>query len=209
MPQTVLCGRGDCMLKKKINGTWQNISVLKKRIDGAWSDCSFAKKKTDGAWSIVWQRIFLDWIYESGIQTGGFSSYGANSFADGNIRIQAAYGSSGSAVRICTDADITMEANETLYADYSITTSGTDAFFEFYMRLASYGPSSSAVYAQSGPGYVGGTVSMTRTGSSATAPLNLFLCAGSGIGSNAAATLNITKIYNDSKIYYWNSKTIV
>lgn len=59
MPLTVLYGRGDYMLKKKINGSWQNTSMLKKKVNGAWSDCSFAQKKYNGAWSFVWAKPLI------------------------------------------------------------------------------------------------------------------------------------------------------
>lgn len=46
------------MLKKKINGSWQNISMLKKQVNGAWVACSFAKKKIEGVWTRVYPTSY-------------------------------------------------------------------------------------------------------------------------------------------------------
>lgn len=54
-----LYGLGDCMLKKKVNGSWADTSMLKKQDNGVWSDCTFAKKKNNGAWSIVWLKTLV------------------------------------------------------------------------------------------------------------------------------------------------------
>ena len=207
---TVLYGHGDSMLKKKINGSWQLLSAVKKKINGSWQDCSIVRKKVNGIWSTVWQRIFIDWVFGDALAPYGFGDYDARSAANFGITVEAYYpGSSSAYVRIATASNIFMNVNETLYADYSISTSGTNPFFECQMVLGNYSGGSSSIYAQSDTGYSGGTISMTRTGSNATAPLNIFLRARSGSSSNSGATLTVTKIYNDSKIFYWNTKTIV
>lgn len=49
----VHCGRGD-MLKKKVNGSWSNISDVKRKTNGSWTNCTSVKKKNNGTWSKVW-----------------------------------------------------------------------------------------------------------------------------------------------------------
>lgn len=199
------------MLKKKINGTWNYLSFVKKKVSGSWADCDTVKKKNNGSWSVVWQRLFSDWIFGSTTEPQGFSNYSAKSTAGGNIQMAAQNSTyNGNFLRICTNANITMIPNETLYLDYAITTEGTDSFWEFYMDLGIYNQSSATIYAQSDTANSGsGTISMTRTGDFASAPLNLFLRSKVGSGQYASATVEISKIYNDSKVYYWNTKTIV
>lgn len=199
------------MLKKKVNGAWNYLSFVKKKVSGSWADCDTVKKKNNGSWSVAWQRIFTDWVFGSTTEPYGFYSYSANSTANGNIQIAAQNSTyAGNFLQICTNANITMETNETLYLDYVITKEGFDSFWEFDMRLATYSGGSSTIYAYSSVAVGGsGTISMTLTGSSVSAPLNLFLRSQVGSGRYASATVEISKIYNDSKVYYWNTKTIV
>ncbi len=199
--QIILYGRGDCMLKKKINGSWQNISMLKKRVNGAWSDCSTVQKKYNGTWSIVWERIFLDWVLSI---DNYFSSSSASSNANGNIIIQAARPySSGANISISTSNNITMQNNETLYLDFYA--SGSTVYYQISMSLTS----GSTTYASSNDVRCsGGQVSMTRGSSTATGQLSIFLKADTDAPLSSSITLNITKIYSDSKVYYWDTKTI-
>lgn len=189
------------MLKKKINGSWQNISMLKKRVNGAWSDCSTVQKKHNGTWSIVWEGILLDWILSI---DNYFSSSSARSNSNGNIVIQAARPySTGARIVIKTSNNITMQNNETLYVDFYA--SGTTAYYQISMSLTS----GSTTYASSNDVRCsGGQVSMTRGSSTATGQLSIFLKADTDAPSSSSITLNITKIYSDSKVYYWNTKTI-
>lgn len=41
----MIYGHGDCMLKKKINGTWNYLSFVKKKVSGSWANCDTVKKK--------------------------------------------------------------------------------------------------------------------------------------------------------------------
>lgn len=43
------------MLKKKINGVWQNCYSIKKKISGAWTDTSrkYLQRYTNGAWETI------------------------------------------------------------------------------------------------------------------------------------------------------------
>ena len=188
-------GRGDCMLKKKINGSWQNISMLKKRVNGAWSDCSTVQKKYDGTWSIVWQRIFLDWK----IKRNSFSSYSARSNSNGTISITINSTTNGR-FEITSLQNITIESGETLYADYSISTSSGG----FSMSLGTDDWSC----ASSSTGYYNGTISMTPNFGAGTAPLNLAF--GIRNGDNPSTTFTINKIYSSSnlKVYSWGTKII-
>ena len=199
------------MLKKKVNGAWDYLSFVKKKDNGSWADCDTVNKKINGAWSIVWQRIFTDWVFGDTTNPYGYSTYSAESTANGNIQIKAQNSTySGNYLRICTNANITMEANETLYLDYVITKEGFDSFWDFDMRLATYSGGASTVYAYSDVAHSGsGTISMTRTSSSVSVPLNLFLSSQVGSGQYASATVDISKIYTDSKVYYWGTKSIV
>lgn len=199
--QIILYGRGDCMLKKKINGSWQNISMLKKRVNGAWSDCSTVQKKYNGTWSIVWEIIFLDWVLSI---DNYFSSSLAQSNANGDIVIQVARPySTGAKIVIKTSNNITMQTNETLYVDFYA--SGTTAYYQISMNLAT----SSTIYASSNDVRCSGSrVSMTCGGSTATEQLSIFLKADTDAPTSSSITLNITKIYSESKVYYWNTKTI-
>ena len=199
------------MLKKKNNGSWSNISTLKKKVSGSWTDCDTVKKKNNGAWSVVWQRIFTDWVFGDTNEPYGFSHYSAKSTANGNIQMKAQNSTySSNFLRICTNANITMETNETLYLDYTITTEGSYSYWEFDMTLGIYTESSATIYARSNTAYSGsGTISMTLTGSSTSAPLNLFLRSQARSGQYASATVEISKIYTDSKVYYWGTKSIV
>ena len=46
------------MLKKKISGSWSNISTLKKKVNGAWSYITTLKKKNNGSWV----DVFFNWF---------------------------------------------------------------------------------------------------------------------------------------------------
>lgn len=199
------------MLKKKVNGAWDYLSFVKKKVSGSWADCDTVKKKNNGIWSVVWQRIFTDWIFGDTTNPYGFYSYSAKSTANGNIQMKAQNSTySSNYLRISTNANITMATNETLYLDYAITTEGFNSFWNFDMRLGTYSTSSGTVYAYSSVAHSGsGTISMTLTSSSVSAPLNLFLSSQAGSGQYASATVEISKIYTDSKVYYWNTKSIV
>ena len=42
------------MLKKKVNGAWENVkNVLKRKTNGSFTDCTSLKKKYNGVWSSV------------------------------------------------------------------------------------------------------------------------------------------------------------
>lgn len=53
MREITIYGRGN-MLKKKVNGSWSNISAVKRKTNGSWSDCTSVKKKYNGSWTKVW-----------------------------------------------------------------------------------------------------------------------------------------------------------
>lgn len=193
------------MLKKKINGSWQNITTLKKKVNGSWSDCSTVRKKYNGTWSIVWERIFLDWTLSI---DNYFSSSSASSNANGNIIIYAARPySTGARIVIKTSNNITMQTNETLYVDFYA--SGTTAYYQISMSLRSVNQGVTTIHCSSNDVRCSESrVSMTCGSSTSTGQLNIFLKADTDAPSSSSITLNITKIYSDSKVYYWNTKTI-
>lgn len=42
------------MLKKKVNGSWSNISSVKRKTNGSWTNCTSVKKKYNGSWVTVY-----------------------------------------------------------------------------------------------------------------------------------------------------------
>lgn len=53
------------MLKKKVNGSWSNISDVKRKTNGSWSDCTSVQKKYNGSWFKVWgtSSVYVDFVY--------------------------------------------------------------------------------------------------------------------------------------------------
>lgn len=198
------------MLKKKINGTWNGVTTLKKKVNGAWSDCSTAKKKISGAWSVVWQRLFLDFEYTSqGVWTDTYSSINLSTTSNDNIRVyiykKIQLGNNRGARIQTPQLNYTLATGETLYVDYTFNTNGNTACFaDFY--CGSDIASSSSHFASVNAG--SGTVSQTVNDTIATW-LMAFAVTNNNYNTNDYyCELLISKIYTDSKVFYWNTETV-
>lgn len=198
------------MLKKKINGAWSALSTVKKKINGAWANCSSVKKKINGAWSVVWGRTLLEWTYSGAY----FSKNSAYATADGDIVISCGKPQVGGGqyAQIWSQQVVPVQ---TIYVDYSCTVSGTNPY-GYYFTLAlghMIDANSSAGYGNPVDYYIGSARSGTAmvqiaNGSSTTLTgLSIRIWTDS-VSTDSGVTLYIHKIYSDSVVYYWNTKTI-
>lgn len=201
------------MLKKKINGSWSSLANVKKKTSGSWSDCTSVKKKYSGAWSTVWEKKFLDFDF-SGIPSLNFSYVrGADSTAGGDVTVKLGQRQSNDAGWSRIDVVHSLQIGETFYIDYSFTNSSTS---DYYIRLALGYYNSGYIY----PGQnILSTVNNRQTGTitgtvSYTFNDSYYDYFSFGVyndniySSYNLGTLKIHKIYSDSKVYYWATKTI-
>lgn len=76
------------MLKKKINGAWQNCYVVKNKVSGSWVDIKrsggkYLKRYTNGSWV----RIYYPEIFRIGYSFGPRSGWNTISQRTGSIYI--------------------------------------------------------------------------------------------------------------------------
>ena len=173
-----------------------------------WSDCSCAQKKYNGAWSVVWQRLLLS--FTSYGNTSAYSSINLSTTANGNIGMytynKITVGNNLSVSIITPQLNYTLAAGETLYVDYTFNTDGgTACFADFY---CGYRPTTYDVNHFASVNAGGGTVSRTVTDAIETWQLVFRITNNNYSTNDYYCELLISKIYTDSKVFYWNTETV-
>lgn len=212
MPQMVLCGDGDFMLKKKNNGSWSNISKLKKKVNGIWSYITSLKRKTNG----LWVDIFFNWFNILGYSIDSGCVGVIETFTDSSIRVfnNIEYG------RDCTVTvtfgKFNAVAGDTLSIDYSYDlypsgTGGSDAYGNILYNINSSGQGNGLVEIFNGHTYGGsraidsGTFNYTFNQSYNNVGVDIYLRSysfGTSYGI-VDATVKFLNIYlNGTKINY-------
>ena len=167
MLKMAIYGCGDCMLKKKVNGSWQNITTLKKKVNGSWSDCSTVQKKYNGAWSIVWQRWNARFTAYARTSSTASYSYLATTTANDNMLMKLYNRQSSDNGQL----DVTtyngsayafqLRVGETIYVDYVYTQSGN--CYEASILINDLGYSVNSTLLNGLTSNASGTVSYTPT----------------------------------------------
>lgn len=210
----VLYGRGDFMLKKKINGTWQNISMLKKRNLSIWQNCSTVRKKYNGTWSIVWQRWNANLALSTNTSSVASYKYYAKATSGGNILIKLSnrQSSDDGSLSVTTangsDYVFHLRFDERIYVDYVYTQSGNCYAASIFIDYLGTFPTSTTLL-NGLTSNSSGTVSYKPT-------IDYYGCLRfivSNFNQNASSScygqLEISRIYTDSKIFYWKTATLI
>lgn len=222
------------MFKKKTNGSWSNIKTVKRKTNGAWEDCSIVQKKINGVWSPVWEKILLDFtLYRTPtyFSPTDFTDMTAKTVKDGNIIITSGGGYyAPSPDFMCINVAHKLSLGEIIYIDYSFTTkfsltdnNGNYIYPDdtlFYARICFGGVASNGYIYPYGnikntsSQNIIGTISGTANGvfDNESYPwliLGIYRNTSVSYVRYSSAELKISKIYSDSKIYYWDNKTIV
>ena len=201
------------MLKKKNNGSWSNISTLKKKVSGSWADCDTVKKYSSGAWSTIWQRWPAGFSAYAGSPSSVSYSYLATTTAGGNMLMKLYNRQSNDSENLKvttyngTSQAFYVNAGETIFVDYVYTQSGncyeTDIMItDFQGRIYEYLLSPTTLNSS-------GTVSYTPT--SGFSGYLIFKVRNSDVYTSSTnyGQLEVSKIYTDSKIFYWGTETLI
>lgn len=132
------------MLKKKINGSWENVkNVVKRKTNGTWVNCSKVRKKYNGSWSDVLNtentRVFarqfmkesedLPTSDELDRMEASYTSTTTQLLDDGIPYIRGKLGSRTGTIT-CSymwsiSTDVYLQAGEKLYFEYRFSCSGS------------------------------------------------------------------------------------
>lgn len=201
------------MLKKKVNGAWDYLSFVKKKVNGSWADCDTLKKYSSGAWSTVWQRWPAGFSAYAGHPSSVSYNYLATTTAGGNMFMKLYNRQSNDVEQLevttynGTSQAFYVNAGETIFVDYVYTQSGNCyavdiSIVDFNYHVNEYLLTPTASNSS-------GTVSYTPT--SGFSGYLIFEIANSNITTSSSnyGQLEVSKIYTDSKIFYWGTATLI
>lgn len=211
--EMAIYGRGDFMLKKKINGAWDYLSFVKKKVSGSWADCDTLKKYFNGAWSTIWQRWPAGFSAYPGRPSSVSYSYLATTTAGGNMlmKLYNRQSNDGEELKVTTyngtSRAFYINAGETIFVDYIYTQSGN--CYESYIMITDFQGRIYEYLLSPTTSNSSGTVSYTPT--SGFSGYLIFKVHNSDVYTSSTnyGQLEVSKIYTDSKIFYWGTETLI
>ena len=201
------------MLKKKVNGAWNYLSFVKKKVSGSWADCDTVKKYSNGAWSTVWQRWPAGFIAYAGRPSSVSYSYLATTTAGGNMlmKLYNRQSNDREQLKVTTyngsSHAFYVNAGETIFVDYVYTQAGN--CYEGYIQIVSLNNSVYAYLLNPTTSNSSGTVSYTPTTAFSGYLVFTVYNSNTTTSSSNYGQLEVSKIYTDSKIFYWGSETLI